>query len=1424
MMSLDKRGEKTIKRATIGRKPKLKNVDGMAGPELVSKLAETSISLEEVVDRLKRDYDISVTIPTVSSYLKAPHSMGGWGKKYDEKKKEMNVRRSKVKRWRLEYELARQGVSDIFKADYLSTDDGVFYNNMDNTITSLPRVEERAYKGKDIINYSKPGDFGWTPDANDPDALGTANHSVLRIMRRQLKKRIDGIVEEEKRKRIEEETKRRLENLVASGQEIDSDDIPKIMRTASKDSRKALKPELEALDKTKDEKLEEITAQIAKGDVRTRILHGEEIFNKKLDPAFASSSKKWRGRQRMLAEPGETFGRISYNLPFLLWMHPKRVQVHGHNLAKDLPELLNAEEPIVKAKYNDIPGINGKVRFPRNAQEYVQTQEAGMVVTEDFAKKFRYFTVVEEGSMIAEKPNGFPTAPRVNKKIKLYKDYERETDVIKGTYPIDRLDPLTLGGFEELGAGVGNKFAKHSGELFLVGEPRERRRKITLAQGEESDDIREVVYYSQDYQIVREDVLKVGDKILDRGGLKGVVSDIVPSLGKADDGKPYDLVCNYDEVWRESKDPLEDETYLKLGKKKSAIVLEHEAGGGNLFFFMIDKFAQDSTTTGLSFSPTLVSGLWEWALDGLTEDSESARDELINSFASRYFRGEGNIVPTLKALHYKAVKRGDMVTLEIDDKEPTADDFGDVVDLPHTYAGNTYQKAYVPHSVARVYFDGRTFREVFISQKDKTPNDASDFYWFNIMKQTKNRFGLFPKMDWGIQLVTRPWCEDPKDPTKYHTVEMDYLDVIDMGGDPYNPDLKVTFRKEPVTGKESVQTHPVKVDFTGKVRGCYDVETEVLTDKGWMFFKDLDGKEKIATLNPKTYELEYQYPSKVIGYEHKDKMYKLKTKMLDLMVTPDHRMFVAPRDGNFKIELAEEMIGKRRKFATTAEWNGFEQEFITFPSVERTHEFSSRNQYTDFQATRNITFGEKTFRMDDWIEFLGYYLTEGYSRRDSEIVIAQTKQENRDKIISVIRRLGYEPNITDENRIMFSDIVIALYLQEFGKATEKYIPRDILDLSKRQLKILYDAMMLGDGAVDNHTAFYTSSKQMADDFQELCLKMGISASIYERESRESYIDGRLITSDNIQYTVNIRQKRKTHMVNYTKDKQDEWVDYYGMVYCVEVPNHIIYVRRGGKPIWCGNTLGMNPTVALEATIDYDGDTVVAFVPVIEDAIVKLEGTKAYDDLKALKNRKFNEKFETLYTKAKDAKIADTEGELGIMCASYNQNIAETENELIERLGGLRKRSMILQGKELPPVVTIGAGSKYEEKVRMDMEIINKVTDVEKILKMREPRWKVKRLEKKPIDTLTPEEWGLVRDSYLRKELSKLVQTKIKDKGVKKLYDLLREPSEYMKKEFMTKTGEGDPIGLKLDTRSRLLDRILYNELRESDIFEDLTKS
>ncbi|MFP4116388.1 MAG: hypothetical protein ACLFTQ_04315, partial [Candidatus Aenigmatarchaeota archaeon] len=58
------------------------------------------------------------------------------------------------------------------------------------------------------------------------------------------------------------------------------------------------------------------------------------------------------------------------------------------------------------------------------------------------------------------------------------------------------------------------------------------------------------------------------------------------------------------------------------------------------------------------------------------------------------------------------------------------------------------------------------------------------------------------------------------------------------------------------------------------------------------------------------------------------------------------------------------------------------------------------------------------------------------------------------------------------------------------------------------------------------------------------------------------------------YQVNICQTPRVH-VNHNKEKTDGYKDYDGKVYCVKVGDGegIVFVRRNGKPVWSGNTMG-----------------------------------------------------------------------------------------------------------------------------------------------------------------------------------------------------------------------------------------------------------
>jgi Thymidylate synthase complementing protein len=55
--------------------------------------------------------------------------------------------------------------------------------------------------------------------------------------------------------------------------------------------------------------------------------------------------------------------------------------------------------------------------------------------------------------------------------------------------------------------------------------------------------------------------------------------------------------------------------------------------------------------------------------------------------------------------------------------------------------------------------------------------------------------------------------------------------------------------------------------------------------------------------------------------------------------------------------------------------------------------------------------------------------------------------------------------------------------------------------------------------------------------------------------------------------VSIIQERNTPLIRFNGSTSSFHTvrPHQGLVWCVEVPSHIVYVRRNGRPVWCGNS-------------------------------------------------------------------------------------------------------------------------------------------------------------------------------------------------------------------------------------------------------------
>jgi hypothetical protein len=464
---------------------------------------------------------------------------------------------------------------------------------------------------------------------------------------------------------------------------------------------------------------------------------------------------------------------------------------------------------------------------------------------------------------------------------------------------------------------------------------------------------------------------------------------------------------------------------------------------------------------------------------------------------------------------------------------------------------------------------------------------------------------------------------------------------------------QIVFPKEPALSDIFDEIHIRKVCFAYGTspqrlmrminRSCYSEDTETLTDRGWLRYDEVSDDDLIAQFNPEKRSIEFIKPTALHTFPYSGEMVNFRTKRVDVLVTPEHNMwtrFVNPNRGVVYKKKTDRKSSKRTwglvdwsyhkvkasdvnrdsYFIASASFQGERREFFTIPGVmtssaKLTHqdvreikEDSGRTvqdvlarRYGVDQSVISDTLRGKRLnirsswidpveiKMDDWLEFLGYYLSEGrrsHSKNCYEVGISQHKNSPFcPKIEDCFSRLPFtykvyldpnNPSETVEWRINSKSLHTYLKENIGDYALDKKIPREFLSLSQDQLRILFDALMAGDGSWGEGTkggrtripdmraatwgSYYSISRQLADDVQELALKLGYSVYISPVKG-----DGNPRHRKCFQVNINMR---KEHIVGREKISR---VGYQGYVYCFEVPSGIFITRRNGKIAFQGNS-------------------------------------------------------------------------------------------------------------------------------------------------------------------------------------------------------------------------------------------------------------
>jgi hypothetical protein len=202
--------------------------------------------------------------------------------------------------------------------------------------------------------------------------------------------------------------------------------------------------------------------------------------------------------------------------------------------------------------------------------------------------------------------------------------------------------------------------------------------------------------------------------------------------------------------------------------------------------------------------------------------------------------------------------------------------------------------------------------------------------------------------------------------------------------------------------------------------------------------------------------------------------------------------------------------------------------------------------------------------MEQYAVLMGWWLSEGcVVPRDKAISIAQLKYRDklREDMDFVGHKYSYGPN---SNSLVLCDREWYEYFCQFGKSSEKFIPKELLNAPTHILKLLFSRLMLGDGTFNKEDAgsYATISRQLQDDVLELCVKLG-----YRVRTRSRLKPNRSWP----ELTVWFRPARTFQMRPGTLPH----TTFSGEVYCLNVPGAETFMIRQRGFVWLSGNSGHN---------------------------------------------------------------------------------------------------------------------------------------------------------------------------------------------------------------------------------------------------------
>lgn len=402
---------------------------------------------------------------------------------------------------------------------------------------------------------------------------------------------------------------------------------------------------------------------------------------------------------------------------------------------------------------------------------------------------------------------------------------------------------------------------------------------------------------------------------------------------------------------------------------------------------------------------------------------------------------------------------------------------------------------------------------------------------------------------------------------------------------------KTTRCDDPTPNPQSLREYGPAPDGTTlfdvplRVRSACVDEGDVLTETGWKPIQTVIPGERVYSLDAHG-AMELKPVEWVYAGPATHGLVTVRKKNLYMSMTPDHRV-VWKQSPNGVLHIDP--------------WDMIQNRCVDIIRTSRS-----------YQASGRITnpFGWDT---DDYLAFLGLFIAEGSTsyrptKYRSKTIITQCTTENQGVIKDLLNRLDLP--VKGSIRVMSNGRVAARWYEDgfrhtrrfdterqardfldtiraplrwclqangdfcigrkevydhfapLGRAHEKHIPREILEnATPEQLGHLLWWMLFGDGTSRGTShQYFTCSPQLADDVQEIGIKLGFKVQA------RSVDDGH--PNHHVRHVVYLNGDSDSTRVDRSEVRNDtEHAAYAGDVYCIKVQDNENFVLRQRGYVW-----------------------------------------------------------------------------------------------------------------------------------------------------------------------------------------------------------------------------------------------------------------